>query len=93
MQTESQKQKAQPSSVEIAPNRNQALAWIDKEIQRFASEHSGKRPTLVRVGGKLFAAAFPNKHYPHRVGTIFDVCIFPREDMGDFEIKTVGVPE
>lgn len=86
----SQKQDLRPvQTVEIPSNRNQALATIDLHIQR-----SEKPVTLVQVGRALFEAAFPDRNYPHKVGSIGEVCVFPRPDLlGDWQLRVIPVPE
>jgi len=76
-------------TVEMPGNRNQALATLDLHIRR-----SEKRVTLVQVGLALFDAAFPGRPYPHKVGSIGDVCIFPRPDLlGDWDLRVIPVPD
>lgn len=67
--------------VKNVSNRSQAIGRIADAINRFAASHEGRNPSLVQVGDRLFDIAFPDKVFPHKVGSVGDVCIFPRPDI------------
>lgn len=94
LENQNQKQKQlSVQTVEIPGNRNQSLASIDLHIQRHVAEY-GDFPTLVQVGLALFDAAFPDRAYPHKVGSIGEVCIFPRPDLlSDWQLVCIPKPE
>lgn len=69
------------SGSETVGNRSQALGRIADAIKRFAETHDGHFPSLVQVGDRLFDIAFPDKVFPHKVGSVGEVCVFPRPDI------------
>lgn len=67
-------------AVQTVESRFAALSRIEAAIERFRSIR-GQAPSLVQVGSKLFHTAFPDTSFPHNVGAIGEVCIFPRPDL------------